>query len=272
MKNAKILKKLFSNCDYVNQADRIIDYFLDDYTDYMSDLPWKPKKTEKINYVGIELECFTDLHRNTIIKKILENDLEKYVQLGDDSSIEPDFGEGREMRLLVPEKKLKVVLNKLSKMFKSNAFGVNDSCGLHVHLDMRNRNVNKCYQKLLKFQDVLFGMVSEDRWDNNYCSYTTPNDNDRYVAINKVSYHKHKTIEVRLHHATLNMGLVEKWVQLLLQIIGAKALPTVKSKKDVLKWVRKKKQIKSYVSKKFNEEWFNRQSSDDDDLSSVFDD
>lgn len=254
MINKKALIKMLNDHSFDGYYD-MLDNYLEHFNDNVREL--KPKPSEKINYVGIEIECFTRLGQADILAKLLEHDLEKCVEFAEDNSIDEDFGDNLELRVLLPEKKLKVGLSKLSKILKSKDFGVNDSCGLHIHLDMRHRNVDECYSRLLKFQDVLFGLVDKKRWDNEFCEYTTQeNVNLRYVAINKSAYDRHQTIEIRLHHATLDMKKIEKWVNLLLTIIGSKNPPPIATKVDVLKWAKKKPGLRAYVAKNFKQEWF----------------
>lgn len=220
----------------------------------------KPKNKAGNNYIGIEIECFTRLSRPEIMEKVLENDLEKNVHLADDGSINAGFGRSLEMRVLLKEKTVKEELEKLAKVMK-RGFGVNNSCGLHIHLDMRNRDVDKCYQRLLKFQDILFGMVKSQRWNSGFCNYTVEGEslNSRYVAINRSSYKRHKTIEIRLHHATLNMKLVGKWINLLLKIINSQSTPpTIESKADVVNWAKEDKDLSSYITNKFNVKWLSK--------------
>jgi hypothetical protein len=214
----------------------------------------KPQAKDKTNYIGIEIECFTHWDNLDIKERLLELDMLDMVDLGGDGSIDADFGTDLEMRILIPEKKLAFYLKRLSKLFVKKQFGINESCGLHIHLDMRNRDVEKCFKRLLKFQDVLFGMVDKDRWTNVYCSPTP--DHNHYGAINRSAYEKHKTIEIRMHHATLDMKQIEKWVNLLLRIIGDNKPPTIESKADVLRWGRKQKGLSGYIQKNFDEKYF----------------
>lgn len=260
MKQSKILQKILTDKKYLMDDEQGYVYdLIEDYVEYIQNTTiLKPKAKIKTNYIGIEIECFTKYDRLELMEKIIDNDLSKMVATTDDGSIEPDFGRNLELRVLLQEKQLSSSLKKLDKLFVKNQFGVNDSCGLHIHLDMRNRNMKKCYNRLIKFQKVLFAMVDQDRWDNNYCSYTTPlNENTRHVAINKIAYREHKTIEIRLHHSTLDIKLIEKWVNLLLRIVDGGKPPVIKSKTDVLEWAKKQpKNIYNYVRNHLDDEWF----------------
>lgn len=216
------------------------------------------KPVQKCPYVGIEIECFAA--SPTKVQELLFNyELEDYVQIGTDDSIEPDHDneyEAMELRCLVQEKELNEVLIKLGKVLKIAKCKVNESCGLHVHLDMRYRDMEACYAKLVKFQKIMYGLVGEDRWFNDMCEYSGPSNKDsRYTAINRTSYNRHKTIEVRLHHGSVDVKEIGNWIQLLLKAINSKStkeFENVKTKKDVLTWASQDKKIKSYISKGFN--------------------
>lgn len=257
---SKILDRILKDKKYIKNLVGT-DLETDLIQDYMDNMPLKTKPTssEKANYVGIEFECFSNLDQNEILAELIEQDLAECVQIDDDGSIEQDFGDAYELKILTPEKKLKLTLQKFGKVLKNGKFGVNDSCGLHIHLDMRNRNVEQCYKKLLKFQDVLFALVKKDRWNNEYCEYTRENSRGHYYAISKDAYLKYKTLEVRIHHATLDMASIEKWIKLLLNVIGSKNTPPpVETKNDVLKWAKGKHGLVTYINKNFNPQWFER--------------
>lgn len=261
MSTAKLIKKILKDKGFLNEyRELMIENYVEYLEDYAPDL--KPAAKVKTNFVGIEIECFTHYYRNRLMEKIVSLDLHDMVQADGDGSIQADFGEDLELRVLLPEKKLASGLKKLNKLFVPGQFGVNNSCGLHIHLDMRNRDVNACYKKLMKFQDVLFSMVEPGRRNSEYCAYNHfGNENQRYVAINKSAYRRHKTIEIRLHHATLDMKLIEKWVNLLLRIIGPGTAPTIECKDDVLKWARKQPNFRvlaPYIAQNCDETFFKK--------------
>jgi hypothetical protein len=215
-----------------------------------------PEPIGKNNYVGIEVECFSDLEEIEVMQLLLEFDLEKYVNIGDDGSIEADYGNSYELRILSTEKELSVVLKNLGLLFKAGKFGVNDSCGLHVHLDMRNRNVNKCYKKLLKFQHLMFPLVNKDRWNNEYCSWSLESEKYGRDAVNFGAYDDHQTIEIRLHHGTLDVKRIGNWISLLLRAIKNSPIKEINSKSQAVKWAGNNKKLKSYIKKEFDTSWF----------------
>lgn len=219
----------------------------------------------KHNYIGIEIECFSEVEEDEVFRLALEHGLEKNLDIGDDSSIEVEEGRDYELRILTRETELSSTMKKLETFLKAGQFQVNESCGLHVHLDMRQRDWNKAYNRLRMFQDLMFGMVSKDRRDNSeYCQYTTnSNENGRYVAINKASYESRKTIEIRLHQGSVNAKQIHNWINLLLKILVSKTAPAMTNKSAVLKWA-KDKSLKSYIRKEFNPNWKDNWNEPDD--------
>jgi hypothetical protein len=247
-----------------------IQIFEDCLEEYASQINKTKKPKSYQNHVGIEIECFSSYKQLQVAELLLLHDLEKYVQVTDDGSISPETGKRNtyEFRILSTEKQLHMVLKKLNKFFKVGKFAVNNSCGMHVHLDMRNRDMNMCYTKLLKFQHIMFGLVSSKRWNNYYCRWTKETTrpiealmSNRFKAVNFTSYRKHRTIEIRLHEGTLDTKKIQNWVNLLLKAIGSSSLPDIQTKKDAVNWVAKDKQLKSYIKKEFNDIWLKRRSS-----------
>jgi hypothetical protein len=257
----KVLSKILNDKEFDYKEE-----LLDRYHSYLrlKNRRLRPKRKVLTNYIGMEIECFTRLSHEEVTAKILEHDLEKNVAITSDGSIRPTFGSGIELRVLFKQKTLSTDIKKLAVLLNKKTFGVNKSCGLHVHLDMRNRNWKQCYDKLMKFQDVLFGMVKPERWNNYFCKYMHNNTTvsgysshgTRHVSINKNAYKQHKTIEVRVHHGTLDVIEIEKWINLLLKVIGPEELPDVKNKNDVLTWAKGNKNLHSYLMKNFNDDWF----------------
>lgn len=254
MNSAKQLKQMIDILPDSIVSD--LFYNLEDILDDSeAEIQLKPKV--KKNHIGVEIECFSHIHKLRCYQLLIKHKLAKYVNIGYDGSIDTDNNEKEyELRVLIPESQLKVVLKRLGLFLKEGRFRVNDSCGLHVHLDMRQRKMMDCYEKLLKVQDILFGLVNKNRWNNQYCKYTNKNANNRFTAINKESFQKHKTIEVRLHHGSIDVKEIGNWINLLLKAINTKSPQAIKNRVGILKWTGKNKKLRSYVKSKFNPEFF----------------
>lgn len=218
----------------------------------------------KYRYVGIELEFCSPMNSSEIAIELLDAGVLKYCNLRDDASLRPKSGEfGHELCILVKEKEVNFVLNKAC-MVLNKVKAVSDEsrkCGLHVHLDMRNRNIFKNYYKLLYCQDILMKMTPKERRDTQFCkkikttnkpeldgdqSYYSGN---RYKTINAMSYSRHKTLEVRLFHGSVNYEEIVNWVNLLVSIAKSRKVPkqSLTSVKQIGDAYKLKKQQRRYM-------------------------
>ena len=205
--------------------------------------------TTRANYIGIEFEFISLWHEDDIVNVIVAEGLERVCNLAYDASIDMDNGgaaddHGYELRLCVKETDLRKTLKKLSAVFKKCNATVNDTCGLHVHLDMRQRVPIKSLHNLFDKQQEFRSMVpSHRRFNKEYCekadmyktiedfcgdqrSYDGHYDScNKYQDINAASYKKLKTFEVRIHQGCVNMETVYNWVSYLTHTVDAKPLP-----------------------------------------------
>lgn len=176
------------------------------------------------NYVGIEVEFLSNLTGKQIGEKIKQLD---FVQLVEDNSVRAQGYYGHELNILLKQDDLSK-LYEVIKLIKGNSI-VNETCGLHVHLDMRNRNVSRSFRNLFHMQYLLFSIVHKSRSKSRFCvknkSQWMNSYDDRHFAINPIAYKKHKTIEVRLHHGTLDSQSIINYVKLLLKIVDSPKIP-----------------------------------------------
>lgn len=216
---------------------------------------YTPKTKDK--HIGLELECFTDYNYESIFKLLVRNDLHVQTTVGYDGSIEKDkiHQTAYEFKFLFKEKELVKFIKKLDKFIKQADLRVNDTCGLHVHLDMRNRNFKNSYKKLVKFQNQLYMLGNEDRINNEYCRPVhSDNSHDKYTAINKEVYDDLSTLEVRLHHGTTDTNKIQNWIRLLTRIVNSanpRSEKVFTSKSGLMKWA-KLKSLQDYVKKTYS--------------------
>jgi hypothetical protein len=185
----------------------------------------------KNNYIGIEIELLSPVSLEIMALILTENKLHYYVTVGTDSSIHSNVNgyRGLELRVLCKQVQFAKIVTKLTSLLKKMDCFVNASCGLHVHLDMRHRNSMACYDKLLEAQGLLYSVVAKHRRSSEYCM---PLDNyearafkqfgllsTRY-GINPSAIAKHKTIELRMHEATLDAKQIVNYITLLINIIN----------------------------------------------------
>lgn len=154
--------------------------------------------------------------------------LEDYY-MGWDGSIEYDEDDkvvDLEAKFMFKQRHAQRAIKAICDRLKRFNCEVNDSCGLHVHLDSRHRKPEVLYQKLVKALPYMTKLVTKDRLSNDYCTINSfePGEieQERYMAVNYQAYSEHKTIEVRLHHGTIEYDEILPWVQLLIKIADAK--------------------------------------------------
>ena len=190
------------------------------------------------NYIGIELEFFAPDNSRHFEKCLIKEGLEGMAYIKGDASIEWEESEidgedyndwrGYELTILAKEEEVYNVVDKVSKVLFNIDARTNETCGLHVHLDMRNKNYKRVYYNLASMESLLYKMVDKDRSSNEYCRKVTSSEwddssNDHYVGINgKGAYARFETIEVRMHQGTINKKEIKNWIKLLLKISNYK--------------------------------------------------
>lgn len=182
--------------------------------------------------IGVELEFISSVSQAELALQFASSPLAKYVTVSVDGSI--NFDEvlvseyAIELKILARESNVEQIIQGVLARLPNECY-VNESCGLHVHLDMRSRNHKKCYTRLCKALPFLQERVHSNRLNNDYCQENEYYDFDaqveegeRYLAINPLSYSKYKTLEVRMKEATLNAAEINDWISNLLDIVKGK--------------------------------------------------
>lgn len=225
------------------------------------DNPFKEKKpmSEKQRYVGIELEfnigCSPQPNdeKSFIAGFLKAKKVARYLQVHDDPSC------GHEIRMLVPEKKFKPILKETLEALNGLGFKADERCGIHIHLDMRDRDVKKCFNNLVKLQEIMYKLVPVNRRGNNYCkrnttsSFDSEDREDRYFYVNAGAYDKHKTLEVRLHQNSLDYDELSNWIDLLLKAVNreAKIKKDVKKLSSMAKTLSLSKEHRKYIASRY---------------------
>lgn len=202
----------------------------------------KPK-ADGHRWVGIEIECFYAGREDALLAMFCEHDdLAGHVQLKCDGSIRPDNGyTAAEVVVCAREEDFAAKVTKVCEVLAKVDATVNTSCGLHVHLDMRqivpesqqfyncpipavSKPITRIYDNLVAALPLMFAMQPESRRDNEFCQRNKKgvswymNRSKRYRAINTQSLSAHRTIEVRLGAGTVNPDKIISWVKLLLGV------------------------------------------------------
>lgn len=118
-----------------------------------------------------------------------------------------------------------------------NDWDVDDSCGFHLHLDARYECDDSLYAAAYayrKTEELWHSFVERDRDDNTYShrarwdlcdldSYVDRGNSfmrfildytvDRYEWLNLRAYNSHTTLEVRLHHGSINGIEICNWIK-----------------------------------------------------------
>ncbi len=202
--------------------------------------PKKPTSDDKRTFVGVELELISKLSREDMKKALAKQLLGGYVYLKDDSSIskENEGDRTHEITVLAPQDTIKDVIRRLCSVLNDDAVGsyVNNSCGLHVHLDARHRDKAVMFNNLVKALPMLKNLVPRTRTmseqGNRYCrmnetaSYED-SSTDRYFAINgRNAFDKYRTIEVRMHSGSTNAAKINNWIDILCSLVDAPLIAT----------------------------------------------
>lgn len=187
------------------------------------------------DFVGVEVECFSNVHRDSLSSLLRKAGLHRHVHPANDGSIHPPnpTQQGVEIRVLGQEREIGQIIRDLCSVLKEADAKVNRSCGLHVHLDMRGREPENCYRRLYIALDLLYAMVPLPRRSNQrYCARNVYSDllsqqqtRNRYVAINAESLGRHNTLECRLHSGTTSADKINNWIEILTSIVRG---PTLK--------------------------------------------
>lgn len=174
-------------------------------------------------YIGVELEFNHHPQKRhsteTIGALFKKENLGRYVHCGTDGSC------GFEVRVLVTEDNYQEILPKIMKVLTDEGFPCDTRCGTHVHLDMRQRDVKQVYKNFFYTQTFLRKFLKKSRKRNTFCKVNNKDNfeeqlalRDRYLGINPNAYMEHKTLEIRMHHGTLDSNELVPWIKLLLTI------------------------------------------------------
>lgn len=186
----------------------------------------------KATYVGIEIEFIYTGKYDVLKRLLIENKLHKYVCLKNDGSLRACHNTGyqaKELTLICKTTEVENILKRLDAIFlhpEIDGFA-NRSCGLHVHLDVRNRNAELVYRNLVRIQNILRGAQPVGRINNVHCKPNTSDTlnkceieesggrDNRYWVVNGAAYARHKTIEIRIHEGTTDCESIYNWVTFL---------------------------------------------------------
>jgi hypothetical protein len=200
------------------------------------------KPLNKNNHVGIEIECYMNISREEFVKILNFEvpDLINNVTIKDDGSLHAcDDNYSFEICIIAEENKINKIVKQIIDIAKRFDLCIDQRCGVHVHLDMRNRPREESLTNLTRFQNLMYKMTDKSRRKNKYCkpirvldanSYIwkirrSRNSDIRYKGINVLSLYQHETYEIRIHAGCIDSERLTSWISLLVKIIDAKDVP-----------------------------------------------
>lgn len=132
-----------------------------------------------------------------------------------------------EVRVLCKQSEVTSIVKKVYKVLSDAGCETNESCGLHIHLDMRYRNPMTAYHNLFRCQRMLINLSPEGREGSNWCRTNDERTllghiseySEKYYVINPLCYNRLKTIEIRIGEGTMEPTQVISWVDLLCTIV-----------------------------------------------------
>jgi hypothetical protein len=190
-------------------------------------------------HVGLELECGVPNLRK-LNEELAKAGLAIKAEVVSDGSVHFDELSSCEVRLCFRRRELVDVMTRAGAALRSAGAQVNKTCGLHVHIDCRNRDGGQVFTRLVRSLKWLYAVVAPSRRtvpaQGNYGGYycrrnksASMRHRTRYQAINGHAYSAHQTIEVRLHQGTVDENKIIQWVRLLLAIADGPDLKRVPS-------------------------------------------
>ena len=115
------------------------------------------------------------------------------------------------------------------------------SCGFHLHIDtadLTDEQRKRIYYAYKLTEDLWHKFVSSRRNNNSYCrnihaeaeeikawdwneclDKADHTDDGRYIWCNIIAFHSHSTIEIRLHHGTIDKDVVTAWIKAHLRFV-----------------------------------------------------
>jgi len=229
-----------------------------------------PHPKIKSNYLGVELELICKVKLDVLQKAFIDAGLAGNVCIVHDGSIEKEqnIEYAHEVTVLFKQDNMNDIINRVCSVLNTDLIGayVNNSCGMHVHFDVRiSRSPSMVYTNLVRMLPILTKLVPANRvgtdWANQYCMYNKTDDIDvasgsktghdtgraRYQAINPV-WTKHKTIEVRLHSGTTNATKIINWINICLFAVDSlTAIPVMNTTDEFFKHFTVDDKLKKYM-------------------------
>lgn len=211
-------------------------------------------------YVGVELEFISQCGEFEMKQYFIHNNLDKYVTIKSDGSVitNRNYRFSYEIAVMAKEREIREIIFKVCSILKNVKSMVNKSCGLHVHIDMRNRDKETIFHNLVTAQPILYAMNPASRLTGSYSHPTRTKEfghsdlrNGDRTGINPHAWQRHRTFEVRVHAGTLNPHKISNWIALLLQVVEKPVkVEDIKSLEDFREKFDPSKETMDYIEKR----------------------
>lgn len=195
------------------------------------------RPTNKKRWCAIEIEMLTQGEDSAVVDALCDAGVADYVHLKDDGSLDGtrERPNEHELVLCAELERMPWVIDRVCEALRRpevNA-GVNKTCGLHIHLDMRHDDVDRAYRNLVhSYEPLLAKLVPHTRVENTYCKPPSTADfedaqseDDRYKAINPMSYGTHSTLEVRIFAGSVNAEKIKQYLAIVSSIAYKENVP-----------------------------------------------
>lgn len=180
-----------------------------------------PRNDDTRRWVSVEIECILgNGSEDVFCDKAMP--AAQWVCIKSDGSLRRNGGDniGRPVEIVIsaPISEIENAIKHVCKALAACNAYVNDTCGLHLHMDMRHFDRHVAYHNLVAGYNLLRKLVPEHRVKNRYCKPVRqrkwPRGSDRYKAINHLAWQRHRTLEVRLFAGCINATKIIGYVKL----------------------------------------------------------
>lgn len=228
----------------------------------LSNIPMTTKTFDK--QFGVEMECY-NVTKATLKAKLTAAGINcgeasrsargnTYWKITNDGSIRGTNGFELVSPILQGQAGL-YELMKVCKVLNQCAAKVNQSCGMHIHINARNFTLEqwkRIYINYARLESLIDGWMAHSRRrnTNSYCKgftrirnfesmvHTATSleaiasimNNDRYWKVNPKSYSVHNTCEFRQHAGTTNYIKIATWIRFLSNLVDYSENHTVNEK------------------------------------------
>lgn len=168
-----------------------------------------------VNPLGVEIECYGPAEVRIMAKSVVcdcsLDSAEEYWE-----GEEPDTGGeyGHELRLLAEAHQMGNLAALTAVKIKNQGGWVNDTCGLHVHMDMKQVLDPSARKKVIPYIEAMqpvFHKMFRQRWNTEFVRPVGRDIDSHYCWIS-ASYDL-PTLEIRIHEGTIDPEVLIAWIK-----------------------------------------------------------